>query len=279
MRLPLLTHNRRTTLLQFLACVVVGVAVAVPTPVVRAGTPSAADIKLTRVIDVSTIKGELLALEDPTSNTLVLIYRDSNETLRVFVGTAGLFFEQILSTSSWGSSPDLDLWMVAPRARPKAHTLLRAVDGNFSYTCGDKDIVSLTVVPPVKLAKALAKATFHSSAVVRNTVMLARDAAGIYYFVDHLREDGGDYRVFVGKRGKLKQLRLVDIADDDAGMVFETKTGELRLTIDNNTDRTVTWNVKGKAKALKWLDPEGAQYLIKRELGIYTGFGALCDDR
>ncbi len=62
-------------------------------------------------------------------------------------------------------------------------------------------------------------------------------------------------------------------------MVFETKTGSIRHTLDKHNERTVTWNVKNRVKALKWLDPDGAQYLIKRELGIYAGFVTLCDDR
>lgn len=277
MRWLLLTRNRPTISIAGAALVAFGVCSAASE--VHAGTPSAADIKLTQVIDRATIKGELIALEDATSHTLVLIYRALDETPRVFVGTAGLLFEQEIPFSTWGSTPDMDLSMLAPRARPYARTTLKAVDGKFSYNCSDKDIATLTPVPPAALAKALANATFRSSALVRGTVMLARDAAGIYYFVDRLVADNSDFRVFVGKRGKLKQLRLVDIADDEAGMVFETKTGDLRLTIDNNQARTVTWNVKSKAKALKWLDPESAQYLIKRELGIYGSFGTLCDDR
>ena len=274
-------HRRYAVLIRFGIVALLGLGgrtVSVGNAV--AGVPSAADIKLTQVIDVNTINGDLTALEDPQSNTLVLIYREAQAAPRVLVGNGRLFFEQVfrLSTTDF---PDIAFYMVAPRARPDGRTALSFTGGKYTYTCdGDgKDTVALTTLPPMKLAKALDKATFRSSALVRRTAMLARDAAGIYYFVDRLRDESSGFRVFVGKRGKLKQLPLVDVADDEAGMVFETKTGELRLMMDKNKERTVTWSVKDKAKALKWLDPDGASYLIKRELGIYAGFGTLCDDR
>ncbi len=62
----------------------------------------------------------------------------------------------------------------------------------------------LTLVPTNRLTQVLANATFRSSAVVRQMALLARDAAGIYYFVDRIRDKNSGFRVFVGKRGKLK---------------------------------------------------------------------------
>ncbi len=247
---------------------------------VQAGTPSAADIKLLQVIDPATIKGELTALRDHGSNTTVLVYREGIERPRVFAGNGRLFFEQV-TLGFYGDATEMETPMVAPRARPKGRTFLKFFKGNFTFSCGDKDIVALAYLTSVETSKVLADATFYSSGWVRRSEVLARDAAGIYYFVDRLRDElgGSGFRVFVGKRGKLKQLPLLDVADDAAGMVFETKSGEIRLTVDKNQERTITWNVKGKAKKLTWLDAQFASYLIYRELGIYAGFGTLCDDR
>ncbi len=275
-RLRFLNTTRCAALLVSVLCA----GVCTPMTVAHAGTPSAADIKLTKVIDITTVKGDLTALRDPQSNTIVLVYRDGFDEQRIFVGNGNQFFEQIV-IGFVGNPPNLTITIVAPRARPRPRTIFEISDGKYTFTCDEKDVVSLVNLTPSEVAKVLANATFRTSALVRSTAVLARDAAGIYYFVDRLLVEfgGSGFRVFVGKRGKLKQLPLVDVADDEAGMVFETKTGEIRLTVDKNKARNVTWNVRGKAKELTWLDPESASYLIKRELGIYAGFGTLCDDR
>lgn len=280
MKVQMLEAQRRWMLAVGAACALLTVLAAAGTSVAYGGTPPAADIKLTKVVDITTVKGELTALKQPGSTTVVLLFREENAPPRVFVGTSTLLFEQEMMGFT-SSPPNMQSYMLAPRAQPKGRTTLELFEGNYAITCGDKDTIALATLAPAEVAKVLANATFRSSAVAHSTAMLARDAAGIYYFVDRLREafGGSGFRVFVGKRGKLKQLPLVDVADDEAGMVFETKSGEIRLTMDKNKERTVTWNVKGKTKNLTWLDPHAASYLISRELGIYTGFGTLCDDR
>ncbi len=284
MSIPRPTRLRFLNTTRCAALLVTVLCVQVVTSVAHAGTPSAADIKLTKVIDITTVKGDLTALRDPQSNTIVLVYRDGLDAPRIFVGNGNQFFEQIVIGFA-GNPPNQTITIVAPRARPRASTHFDMSDGKYTFTCDEKDVVSLVNLTPSEVTKVVAKATLRSSAIVRRTAVLARDAAGIYYFVDRLKFEfgGSGFRVFVGKRGKLKQLPLVDVADDEAGMVFETKTGEIRLTIDRSKARvetnTVTWNSRGRAKELTWLDPESASYLIKRELGIYAGFGALCDDR
>ena len=48
---------------------------------------------------------------------------------------------------------------------------------------------------------------------------------------------GKGYRVFVGKKGAMKQLPLTDVASDSAGDVFSTKTGDLRLVRNSENDK------------------------------------------
>lgn len=282
MKMPATSCNRLLQPSHYLALLFIGVCAAMSTsmPVAHAGTPAAADVKLTQVIDRATVKGDLTALRDPQSNTTVLVYRAGVDQPRIFVGDGKQFFEQIVLGFT-GDAPDMTNYVVAPRARPLGRSNFDLFKGTYTYSCDEKDIVSLVNIPITEVTKILANATLRTSAVVHRTAVFARDAAGIYYFADRLHDEygGSGFRVFVGKRGKLKQLPLVDVANDEAGMVFETKTGEIRLTVDKNKERTVTWNVKGKTKNLTWLDPQLASFIIHRELGIYSGFGTLCDDR
>jgi hypothetical protein len=246
-----------------------------------AGAPSAADLKMTKPIDISTFKGTPLVLQDKATQTVVVVFRqEESPFLNTFAGTRRLLFEQEqIGFTMDGATWNTVTW--APRSRFRAQANVEAKDSGFSLTCAANDVFELTLLPPADAQAVLTKAEFRSTAILRVPAALARDETGTYYFVDQLRvRFGGEgYRVFVGKRGKMKQLPLVDLAIDDAGMVFATKSGELRLTIDAGKDRSATWNVKAKSKVLKWLDPDTASYLIHRELGIYTGFGTLCDDR
>jgi hypothetical protein len=107
---------------------------------------------------------------------------------------------------------------------------------------------------------------------------------GIYYYVDKLseRHGGKAYRVFVGKRGAMKQVPLVDIAMDSAGQVFSTKTGDLRLVDSFQTQdgakKQSTW-VKGSKKTeLFILDLDVNSVVIFKELGIYKLVGGICDN-
>lgn len=277
-----MTRVRTTEVIRSCLVALLGIAGLCTAPGnAAAGAPSAADLKMTKPIDISTFKGTPVVLQDQATQTVVVVIRqEESPYLITFAGTRRLLFEQEqIGFSMDGSTWNTVTW--APRSRFRAQANVETKDNGFTLTCAANDVFELTPLAPADAQAVLAKAEFRSTAILRVPAALARDETGTYYFVDQLRArfGGEGYRVFVGKRGKMKQLPLVDLAIDDAGMVFATKTGELRLTIDAGKDRSATWNVKAKTKVLKWLDPDTASYLIHRELGIYTGFGTLCDDR
>ena len=147
--------------------------------------------------------------------------------------------------------------------------VLGMLSGLLSEVTGDK-------------AKAvLDKYSFVSPGLVRSPHLFARDDSGVYYFVDRLtqRHGGKNYRVFVGRKGGMKQLALTDVASDSAGQVFSTKTGDLRLvnTVDSNKASSV-W-VKGSKKTdLIALDVDVNSPIIFNELGIYKFTGSICEN-
>ncbi len=253
------------------------------------GKPSAADLKLTKVVDVKKLKGSFSGFRESKSQTTILVYRDMDakddepKTL-IYAGSNELLFEQRYIS---GSTDDR-AWTVsteAPRARVQGEALVSEYSKGVFLTCNtqDDDSVELERLSSDAVNAMVAKATFRTSAVVRVPTTLARDEFGTYYYVDRLRKElgGQGYRVFVGKRGAMKPMPLVDVAIDTAGMVFATKTGALRLTIDaqKGPPSTATWTKGKKSTVLSPLDLFSSWYLIHRELGLYGAMGALCDDK
>jgi hypothetical protein len=112
--------------------------------------------------------------------------------------------------------------------------------------------------------------------------MLARDDRGTYYYVDRLKKalGGKSFRVFVGKKGAMKQVPLTDVATDSAGEVFATKTGDLRLdhNVNNNSDQKAGWIRGEKRTELITLDVDVNSPLIYSDLGIYPFLGTICDN-
>ena len=154
----------------------------------------------------------------------------------------------------------------------------------FSVSCA-KRTTPLTPVAPEEAAKLLAGATFTDAVWTRLPERLLRDDTGLYYLVDRFRSkeahDRRDFRVFVGQRGNMKQLPLKDIVDDSEGMIFATKTGNLRL-ITRNGQAESTWVRGQKSTPLTEVDLGRADTgrLVYLDLGPYTGqrLGTPCDD-
>jgi hypothetical protein len=119
-----------------------------------------------------------------------------------------------------------------------------------------------------------------TTALIRRPYMLARDDSGVYYYVDVIRDQygGNGYRVFVGKKGAMKQKPLTDIAKDTAGDVFATKTGDLRIVRDVTENKTeIAWVKGGKRSPLVVLDTDANEPLIFKQLGVYAFTGNICD--
>ncbi len=272
-----------------------------------AGVPSAADIKLTKVVDASKLPTDVQGYSVPGQSTVVLVFYTADPAEHapntfVFVGTNKLLFQQTLRNDIGGRSsrgnddPNWSLanneWTIsslAPRSKQEYEfgiAELRRRQQKVEVICaGYADGVELTLLTPAAVQAIISKATFRTSAIVRRPVALSRDDSGVYYYVDRLRDDlGGEgFRVFVGKRGAMKQLPLVDVANDAAGMVFATGKGDLRLTINAekpNEPATTVWANKKNTVTLRnvGIGPVSS-YLIHRDLGVYGSMGVFCDER
>jgi len=243
-----------------------------------AAATAAADPK-PKPVDIKPLRDSLLVLTDADGGTYVV---QPGSGARIWYGVANskTLYEQIVisrtqdgGAGTWG----IDVWAPrVPNIQPGA--ILRKADGSFGRWCGADSDIPLSPVSADKAKTILDKSQFMTTAMIRRPHLLARDDSGVYYYVDVIRDQygGKGYRVFVGKKGAMKQKPLTDVATDSAGDVFATKTGDLRIVKDD-AKSTVTW-VKGeKRTTLSVLDTDASSVLIFRDLGVYTFIGSICE--
>jgi hypothetical protein len=248
--------------------------------VVAATVATAAAEPTPKPVDVKALKATATVLQDAQGGTYVVFRSDDGRKL--FYGpTAKAVYEQYVPGSgSSGDFYDLSVW--APRLTDVRYaTFAYKQDKSYVKSCGGKDDAVLTELTGDKARAILDKSEFLTSAVVHVPHLLARDDSGVYYYVDRIAKiyGGKGYRVYVGKKGAMKQMPLTDVASDSAGEVFSTKSGDLRLVrqSDGNKD-AMTW-VKGQKRLeLVYLDTDVNSAVIFRDLGIYTFLGTLCDN-
>lgn len=234
-------------------------------------------------VDIKEFRDQLVVLGDADGGTYVVL---PGKRAWYSAGKGKPFYEQIVfGTYSDGSTGAWDLSIWAPRV-PKLQPggVQRKPDGTFARTCGsDNPEVGLSELSSDKAKAALDKGPFMTSAIIRRPYMLARDDSAVYYYVDVIRNEygGNGYRVFIGKKGAMKQKPLTDIAHDTAGDVFATKTGDLRIVRDVDTDSSksnIAWVKGGKRSSLVSLDTDANSVLIFKDLGVYTFIGSICEN-
>jgi hypothetical protein len=237
-------------------------------------------------VDIKAVRDKLVVLQDAEGGTYVAFPGGSGEDGRVFYGAKGktknVYEQVVIGRSSDGSTGAWDLSVWAPRVpNVQPGSVGRHGDGTFFRYCGGDNTSALTELTGDKAKAVLDKSAFFSSALIRRPHLLARDDGGVYYYVDVIRNEygGKGFRVFIGKKGAMKQKPLTDIASDTAGDVFATKTGDLRIVNDTDANSsTVTW-VKGEKRVtLRKLDTDANSPLIFKDLGVYSFTGTICEN-
>ena len=239
-----------------------------------------------KAVDIKDMKEKMLLLKDADGGIYV-VFNEKGFDKRVFYGTGRdkNLYDQVLDG---GGGADGDSWHVsvaAPRASyPFMGSIGRRKDATFFRTCGGGGDVldaELTQITGDKAKEILDKWKFLTTSMIRRPYLLARDDRGVYYYVDVLRPvyGGGGHRVYVGKKGAMKQMALTDVTSDSAGDIFATKTGDLRLvkTIADGKDKPTAQWIRGEKKSdLIYLDIYMNQPVIFRDLGLYKIPGTIC---
>jgi hypothetical protein len=243
---------------------------------------SAAAEPAPKPVDIKALKSKPIVLQDAQGGTYV-VFRESDDAKVFFGPNARAVYEQVIIGSSSDGEGRWEYNTWAPRVAEGPHlgSIERTKDGTFQKSCRGKDDMGLSEVTGDKARAVLDKAQFLTMGIIRVPHLLARDDTGVYYYVDRLAKiyGGKGYRVFVGRKGAMKQLPLTDVASDSAGDVFSTKNGDLRLVRNSDSNKeTMTW-VKGEKRTeLVFLDTDINSVVIFKDLGLYTFLGTLCDN-
>ncbi len=231
-------------------------------------------------VDVKASRDLMTVLQDAAGGTYA-IWRDTDSHAHVFYGAPnGPLYEQAVR----GGFRDGDAWSLriyAPRTRDRFGEILRSAAGEYTRTCGPNDTVGLSEITGDKRKQILAKSQFLTTAMIYVPFAFARDEVAVYYYVDRIADlyGGGGYRLWIGKKGAMKALQLVDVSVDSRGAVFSTKQGDLSVTREPNSvdPSKAAWIAKDKRVELLNLDMSDNATIIFRDLNIYTALGTICD--
>jgi TolB-like protein len=202
----------------------------------------------------------------------------------VFAGTARKLHRfRTVSGSLDGGAGTGDRTFWEPRGAPRSSFQWKPEEASLS--CGQTE-VPFKRVPAMEAKKLLGRAELLAPRWRRIPHLLARDDEGLYFYVDGARlptgeaADPPDFRLYVGKKGALARVELVDAIRDSGGLVFLTSGGRL-VVRQQGRKQAVEWGTGNTRIALTWLDPVDHGPLIYRELGIYAGqaLGTPCDGR
>lgn len=197
----------------------------------------------------------------------------------VFFGDGKRFYRQSIIGYGSQSRPEWQaewtLW--SPRVKERAHATIYLTAKELFVQCQSREKRPLTQLSADQGRKVIASAQFFEPFWQRESRFLARDDDGTYFFVDRLRDEagGGGYRIFVGKKGTMKQLPMTNLVNDSAGDIYATRSGELKFITENGK---AFWKKGNRRTELVVLPPAANRYLIYRELGIYGQLGVVCED-
>lgn len=190
-----------------------------------------------------------------------------------------LYQQRVFGGGSDGTRGSWNVVMWAPRSQ-RAQASFDFDGKEYFGSCAQDQKILFAPLSEPDQARLRKDAKLEKPLWDRQAVFLARNDRGVYYYVDGLRADHGKtgQRVFVGKSGEMKLQKMKNIVDDQAGMIFETDGGALRLVMDKTQ---ATW-IAGKSAPVKLvvLDVQSGDNprLIYKTLGIYGKLGSLCDN-
>jgi hypothetical protein len=234
-------------------------------------------------LDLEAVKPRLVFVHDGRGHYLALVPFDPDAG--VFYGDGKTFYQQrVFSYSHDQSAGRASVSFWAPTSAPRGGEMYLE-GGTWKVRCSDRH------TPMLKLGeeesgKLLARAVFKKPMWKRQALTLGRDDDGTYYYVDRIRDDRPSseqwddphpptgFRLFVGRKGKLREQKLTDSTVDSKGLVLTTRRG--RLVVDDGNKRVV-WSRGKKREALVYLPVEDNTLLIYRDLGLYGKLGIPCD--
>jgi hypothetical protein len=225
-------------------------------------------------VDIAADKAKMVVLTDGKKHYVAIVPFAEDSFKGFFYGDGKVLHEQrIFGGGSVGhESFDKSFW------DPRLRASFGFRDAKYTMECAHRK-TDLTPVAEAEAKTILDGGKFMKPLWKRQAYALARDDTGRYYYVDRMREPEGNksFRLFVGPKGQMKLQKMTNVVSDSAGDIFATKSGELRLILNQGES---IWQVKGKPTKLVSLPVEDNRAMIYTELGVYAGerLGTPCDD-
>ena len=228
-------------------------------------------VRLSRTQDATTV------CASSESDTYVVVGPwDDEATAGVAYGRQDTLYRQpVLRGLSRG-------WFFEPRhSNPSYNNNFRGYDLRYySYIgvdkentcklkCGETELQLSSLTGKEKNA-FLDGASWKSLPNPRRAYALARDKRGIYYYVDRgaTSETERDYRLFVGRQGRLRRQKMRDIVADSEGEIFASANGRLKLLLGR---KSAEWQSRGRTRKLVRVEVSENLDLIYNRLGVYFG--------
>ncbi|MEM1025599.1 MAG: hypothetical protein AAGJ19_18090 [Myxococcota bacterium] len=138
-----------------------------------------------------------------------------------------------------------------------------------SLTCGTEQ-KALQLMTAEEKRSFFASASFEPLPSPREAYALARDRRGRYYYVDRgaSAETERDFRLYIGRPGRLVRQKMKDIVSDSKGEIFESRNGKLRLLL---AKEEAEWISAGRRRRLTRVPVSENYELIYGRLGVYLG--------
>lgn len=234
-------------------------------------------------VDIEAMKPRMVFLHDGRGHYVAVIPFDSETP--IFYGDGKSFYKQrVFAYSHHKEEGTQSVLFWAPTSVPRGGELELA-GGAWTVRCSDRR-TPMVRLNELETGKLLDRVVFKKSMWKRQAHAFARDEDGVYYLVDSLRDDRPQgeqwddphpptgFRLFIGRKGRLREQKVTDTAVDSKGVVISSKAG--RLSVDESAKRMV-WSKGKKRKELLFLEVEDNVLLIYRDLGLYGKLGVPCD--
>ena len=211
---------------------------------------------------------------------------------KVFYGDGKKFFGQ--KTYQAGGNTSTNTWSRNVWSPTSPHgATIRQNKNKWSISCAPKKKTPLTPLSEAERTKILDKAKFYPRVWHRGVQLLARDEEANYYIVDSAPTarrsktpfNFTDVNAYFGPAGRMKKLKIKEIASDAEGFVVVTRIGTFLVDRDKKANLTAKFKLPKKRgkdterRELRVLDAYHNRHLIFSTLGVYTDrLWTPCDD-
>jgi len=250
-----------------------------------------------KLLDISAVREQLDVFTDGKGHyfatRLPPAFRPTKVREHFYYGDGKTLYKQHLP-SLGGGKTYVGASIYDPRVLAGIRSHFSYRDEKATFTCETRK-TPLTLLTHDKGQALLKRAKVYDLYWTRKPHALARDDDGNYYYVDRLRSPGHTvrgyrgFRIFVGPRGKLKQVKMKNVISDVRGEIFITKKGKLRLILTNTgpsaKPEKAAWltgrkNRKRTELTIVPVRNLRTRVMIYGDLGVYRGMRLHkpCDD-